>query len=465
MLIDTHCHLDKPRYKRHMKKILQDAQDNGVQGILIPSTQKNTLDDAQTLAQSYEGVFYSVGYHPKYADKFEMETLETYVEDERCIAIGEFGLDYVRLSKEKAVRKPVIDEQKRVLKIHLEFAVKHQKPVLIHLRDKHVSVHGEKTAHDNFLEIVTPYLGKLVGGVIHAINFDRADYMALSEYGFYFGIGGQLTYDRVEDLKSFVKKAPLSSFLLETDAPWLTPQVRKKPMKEVANKPAYLVDVLEALSRVLEMPQEVVSKEILNNTLRLFPAFLEAVQSKGYSSGEVRNIAQLGAEVIRQVATPVEEIESQETQALIEDLLLTCIDSQGMGIASPQISVSKRIFIMASKPNKRYPHAPKMKPKAIINPQIIAYAQEYEKDWEGCLSLPNIRALVPRSKQIEVHYFTRDGKEVHEVLEGFLARIFQHEFDHLEGKVFIDRVENTLDIVMEREYKRIIYGGDKKCKT
>jgi peptide deformylase len=131
-----------------------------------------------------------------------------------------------------------------------------------------------------------------------------------------------------------------------------------------------------------------------------------------------------------------------------------------MGITSPQISVSKRLFIMASKPNNRYPNAPTMKPKAIINPKILAYGEEVEKDWEGCLSLPNVRGLVPRAMEIEVSYFTRKGDEVHEVLEGFLARIFQHEFDHLNGTVFIDRVESTLDIVMEKEYLRMIHIKD-----
>jgi len=458
MIIDTHCHLDKPRYRRDMKNILQDAQENNVKGILIPMTHKATIADAQVLSESYKGIFYSVGYHPKYADKFEASVLEEYVKDECCIAIGEFGLDYGRLSKEEEVREPIVTEQKRVLTIHLDFAVKHQKPVLIHLRDKHVSVYGEKTAYDDFLEILQPYLDKLVGGIIHAINFDRDDYLALAEHNFYFGIGGQLTYDRFEDLKTFVKKAPLSSLLLETDSPWLTPTARKKKMKEVANKPAFIVDVLEELSSVLNMEKLKLEEVLLENTLRIFPAFEESVMSSGYSVGRVRNIALLGADVIRQVATEVEEIESKETQALIEDLLLTCINSRGMGIASPQISVSKRLFIMASQRNNRYPNAPKMKPKAVINPKILSYSDETEKDWEGCLSLPNVRALVPRSIKIEVSYFTRDGKEVHEVLEGFLARLFQHEFDHLDGKVFIDRIESTQDVVMEREYLRIVHS-------
>jgi peptide deformylase len=173
--------------------------------------------------------------------------------------------------------------------------------------------------------------------------------------------------------------------------------------------------------------------------------------------GKVRNVHQLGSNVLREVAEMVEDVKSKEIEELIDDLILTCRATQGVGIASPQIGVSKRIFIMASQPNKRYPNAPKMQPKAIINPEILSYGNEVEKDWEGCLSLPNVRATVPRATKIEVRYTTAKGEEVQEVLEGFLARIFQHEFDHLNGKVFIDRVESTLDIVMEREYRRMLY--------
>ena len=183
---------------------------------------------------------------------------------------------------------------------------------------------------------------------------------------------------------------------------------------------------------------------------------LEMDKDELESMGKVQNVHQLGSEVLRVVAKVVDDVKSKETQDLINDLMLTCIDSQGMGIASPQIGVSKCIFIMASQPNERYPNAPKMQPKTIINPEILSYGDEVEKDWEGCLSLPNVRGFVPRSTTIEVRYTTRKAEVVQEVLEGFLARIFQHEFDHLNGKVFIDRVESTLDVVMEREYRRIL---------
>ena len=120
MIIDTHCHLDKPRYRQIMKQILENAQNNNVKGILIPSTQQSTIKNAQILANSYKGVFYSVGFHPKYADKYKEAILEEHLKHERCIAVGEFGLDRGRLSEEPEVYKPVMSQQRKVLIAHLE---------------------------------------------------------------------------------------------------------------------------------------------------------------------------------------------------------------------------------------------------------------------------------------------------------------------------------------------------------
>jgi peptide deformylase len=174
------------------------------------------------------------------------------------------------------------------------------------------------------------------------------------------------------------------------------------------------------------------------------------------------DIAQLGADIIRSVALPVTEIASSRTQTFIDDLFATCRAARGMGIAAPQVYEGRRIFIMSSQPNERYPYAPSMEPTAVINPEIIRYAEAMEKDWEGCLSLPGIRALVPRATSVEVAYTTRDGSRVSTRFEGFLARVFQHEYDHLEGTVFIDRVESTADIVMEQEFRRLIAAAARK---
>ncbi len=92
----------------------------------------------------------------------------------------------------------------------------------------------------------------------------------------------------------------------------------------------------------------------------------------------------------------------------------------------------------------------------MINPRIIARSSEVVKGWEGCLSVPGIRGLVPRAQAIEVEYTSRDGQLHRQELTGFVARIFQHEYDHLDGIVFLERVENTQDLMTEQEYQQRI---------
>ncbi len=167
-------------------------------------------------------------------------------------------------------------------------------------------------------------------------------------------------------------------------------------------------------------------------------------------------VTQLGDPVIRLVATRIEDVFDPEIQLFIDNLTLTCSAENGVGIAAPQVSHSRRIFIIASGPNARYPYAPVMEPMAFLNPEITWQSPETEKDWEGCLSLPGIRALVPRHKRIEVRFTSRTGQAIETAYEGFIARVFQHENDHLDGTVFIDRVETTQDVVMEKEWQRII---------
>ncbi|MEL6461884.1 MAG: peptide deformylase [Cyanobacteria bacterium J06621_15] len=169
------------------------------------------------------------------------------------------------------------------------------------------------------------------------------------------------------------------------------------------------------------------------------------------------SIIQLGNPILRQTAKPVKQIDSANIQKLIDDLLTTVSDANGVGIAAPQVAVGYRIFIVASRPNLRYPNAPLMEPTAMINPRIIAHSDEIVKDWEGCLSIPGIRGLVPRFQKIEVEYTDRNGNLVHQQLTDFVARIFQHEYDHFEGLVFLDRIESTFDIVTEQEYQNLMF--------
>ena len=167
-------------------------------------------------------------------------------------------------------------------------------------------------------------------------------------------------------------------------------------------------------------------------------------------------IVQLGSSILRQQAQIIENIQNEWLQQLIDNLIATATASNGVGIAAPQVSGSYRLFIVASRPNPRYPNAPEMEPTAMINPRIIAHSSETIKGWEGCLSIPSIRGLVPRYQAIEVEYTTRDGQLHQQELTDFVARIFQHEYDHLEGIVFLDRVESTNDLMSETEYQQRI---------
>jgi peptide deformylase len=167
-------------------------------------------------------------------------------------------------------------------------------------------------------------------------------------------------------------------------------------------------------------------------------------------------IAQLGNPVLRQQAQPIDTIEDKALQKLIDGLITIAQVSNGVGIAAPQVSESYRLFIVASRPNPRYPNAPMMEPTAMINPLITAHSQEIVKGWEGCLSIPGIRGLVPRYQTIQVEYMTGNGQRHEQTLTDFVARIFQHEYDHLEGVVFLDRVESTQDLMTEQEYQQRI---------
>ncbi|MGF1538541.1 MAG: peptide deformylase [Elainellaceae cyanobacterium] len=167
---------------------------------------------------------------------------------------------------------------------------------------------------------------------------------------------------------------------------------------------------------------------------------------------------QLGNPILRQVAQCVQCVDKPEIQALIDKMLDVLQQSNGVGIASPQLGVSRRILVVASHPNPRYPYAPMMAPTPMINPELISYQGTPEKDWEGCLSVPDQRGLVPRYPTIEVSYCDRQGQPQRQTLVGFVARIFQHELDHLNGKVFLDRVEGPEDLFTEAEFLTKIAG-------
>lgn len=171
---------------------------------------------------------------------------------------------------------------------------------------------------------------------------------------------------------------------------------------------------------------------------------------------KVERFAQLGDPVLRMQAALVDDINSATILHIIKLMRSELLDSNGVGLAAPQIFESVRIIIMASRPSKRYPLAPTMEPIVMINPSYEIVSNSMKKDWEGCLSIPNIRAMVPRYEKIKISYIDEQCTPQILSAEGFIARIFQHEYDHLNGLVYLDRVEDNKDIISEFEFQKIM---------
>ena len=167
-------------------------------------------------------------------------------------------------------------------------------------------------------------------------------------------------------------------------------------------------------------------------------------------------LVQLGNPLLRKPAEPVTEFKNSEFLDCLINMQNIMETGKGVGIAAPQIGISQQIVIVASRPTNRYPHAPEMPATIMCNPQLEILDPTLIKDWEGCLSVPGIRALVPRHQAIRIRFQDRDGNPQQTDLTGFPARVFQHEFDHLQGMVYLDRIETTTDIIAESEYLKLI---------
>ena len=170
----------------------------------------------------------------------------------------------------------------------------------------------------------------------------------------------------------------------------------------------------------------------------------------------VLKVAHLGHPILRQVAEPVspEAIGSPEVQRLIGDMLETMEDHDGAGLAAPQVHVSRRIVIYGVEANPRYPDADAVPLTVLINPRVTPVGDAQEEDWEGCLSVPDLRGMVPRFTRVRVEAYDREGKLVHFTADGFHARVVQHECDHLDGKLYVDRMRSMDTLTFLPEFQR-----------
>ncbi|MGJ8757154.1 peptide deformylase [Acinetobacter sp. HC8-3S] len=153
-------------------------------------------------------------------------------------------------------------------------------------------------------------------------------------------------------------------------------------------------------------------------------------------------VAQRGEEILKIKAATVAQVEfnSEWLLQLASAMHATMLERNGVGIAAPQVYISKRVIIVASRANPRYPNAPEMDPVVMVNPEILEFSQATCLGEEGCLSVPNERGEVERAQAVKVRYYNLQGEVVETNFEGFPARIVQHEVDHLDGVLFVDRL-------------------------
>jgi peptide deformylase len=170
----------------------------------------------------------------------------------------------------------------------------------------------------------------------------------------------------------------------------------------------------------------------------------------------ILKVARLGHPVLRQVAAPVppEAILAPPIQQFIDDLIETMIEYDGAGLAAPQVHVSQQIVCFEVEGNPRYPDAPSIPRTVLINPKITPQTKDLEEDWEGCLSVPDLRGKVPRFTEVRVQAYDRTGKKLEYAAKGFEARVIQHECDHLIGKVFLDRMTSMTSLSFLKEFVR-----------
>ena len=153
-------------------------------------------------------------------------------------------------------------------------------------------------------------------------------------------------------------------------------------------------------------------------------------------------IIKIGDHLLKQRASPITDFGSNELSQLIDQLFSHMRHYNGVGIAAPQIGISKHIFVYGFEKNSRYPDQQPVPENALLNTEILFYSEETIEIYEGCLSVPNIRGLVPRFSTIKYRANTPTGEVIEKTASGFEARIIQHEVDHLEGKVFPMRMKD-----------------------
>lgn len=176
----------------------------------------------------------------------------------------------------------------------------------------------------------------------------------------------------------------------------------------------------------------------------------------------VRPVLKMGHPLLWQVAGPVERLGTRELAELVADMDDTMRAMNGAGLAAPQIGVPQRVVIFEVESNPRYPDVEAVPYTVLVNPELTPLDDEMEDGWEGCLSVPGLRGLVPRYRRLRYRGFDQHGAPIDRTVEGFHARVVQHEVDHLEGVLYPMRLRDWRDLRYEEGAEA--EGGGRKAE-
>ncbi len=255
MIVDTHIHLDDHRYKEDLDVVIQRAVEGGVERFIIPGADPDTLKRAVEIAEQYPEVFFAIGVHPYDIEKFSQEDFLQYIKHQKCVAIGECGLDYFRLEGSDEEKELEKQKQKKIFIEQIMIAKKYNKPLIVHIRD----------ASRDAKKILMESGAGEVGGVLHCYNADE-ELLSLSDEKFYFGVGGVVTFKNAKKLLNVLPKIPLEKLLIETDGPYLTPT----PHRGERNEPFYCQLVVQKIAMILGKSVKEISTIATQNTHNLF---------------------------------------------------------------------------------------------------------------------------------------------------------------------------------------------------
>ncbi len=255
MIIDTHTHLDDKRYLKDLDDVINRANSGGVRGFLIPGADIDDLERAKDISREYKHIYFASGVHPYNIDGYDESILRKFLADEKCIAVGECGLDYFRLPEDEKEREDEKNRQKDIFAKQIELAIEIKLPLIVHIRE----------ANEDSKKILLENSAEKVGGVLHCYNASE-HLLDLAKNGFYFGIGGVLTFKNAKKLVEILPQIPKERLLIETDSPYLTPH----PHRGERNEPFYTTFVAQKMSEILKMNIKEIEELTSNNAKTLF---------------------------------------------------------------------------------------------------------------------------------------------------------------------------------------------------